>query len=832
MAQQHEEVTCNVTYDLSRLDGKARVWRPAWRDTSISVSVAMKVTAFDKRLCEEVVKCLRKDVALMKQMQQQRPLVTYEVDILFDHCGEIFLTPTFDEDHEFETMGDLFLDTSADDLALDVRVDIDCQPRPRNKKEQPPFGFNRKRKLLPTDLVVELNSLNADRWKYKYVHLGHLKPGKMTEPSGYTNDKKSYVPNSNDTVCDRPAVDAWLTSANYVYVENALIGYWHQAAATAENFRLITVKSWSFDSYRIGNIIDNFEEYKSRPNDPNVQYRPPFRNATSSNDLYKRVRRHLETMKGESALVPFMPSHTMNRFNPDKLKTGAGVQEVDIVVRYGSHIDVKHQGRDPVTWLPYNAQWTIDENVTPRALTSAIYRALLKHSANRHLAPEDEAAIKKLFSAELGGKWELQLWILPQGFRKMYRYPDPEIPDTRGLGYFLNERMVADGGEAARALYVEAHIIEKPVEEEGAEGEEVADAESERGADDDEAGEGSDQQPAGAEPDGSEGAKDDFDDEDYEDASPRKGQDGTGRKRKRRSEPDEEDVGPRKGRDGTSRKRKRRSDGDEDENVSPRKGRNGTSRKRKRRNEDEEGALEDASAGKGQNGTGEKRKRRYIDDEDDAGDEDYEDASQKKGPKGTTKKKRSSENDGDDIEDANSKKTSKAGMKKKRRIEDDGNDVQGEQNENVSAEKRKIAGRKRKRTSEGDEDVVQDEEDEDVSLRNGKKRSKNRKRTGEDDEKVAEGEQDEDVIPKGQNRTSMKEKRRTEEDGGDDMGDGVPEDARPKKRKRSSRKKKRRNENDEAGIEDEGPEDVSPKKRRSGKSKRGKRGERKVARGQ
>ena len=444
-----------------------------WRNATVSVPRLMKLDTFDSKMQTLVVERLRQDVGLLQEVRRKKAIITYETDIWIGFCDENILTPKSDEEHRFGAVGDLFSDPNAAALELKVDVELAFTIRPANVARQPGFNLNRKTgkgELLDVEeLVVELNSLEADRWEYVYLRLGHIEPAEFLPPPG--SDLDEYIPNSNDTVSDNPPHDAWLREMKVVHTPRVIVAYWQRGyGAFPDSLKLTVVQGWNFGDYFIGEKTQNYEKYNFDPADMDAIYLEPFENVANTVQLHAAIRQNLRGNQADRDPIAFMPSLTLNTYNAKSLGLGVKGKPVDIVVRYVNHLaNVPYSGQSDL-WLPYNAQWTVEPRASPRDLNAALLLALMRHSGNTSLGPEESQAIRSLYSNSLGGTWELQLWVLPQTATgsggKMYRYPSAGQEDKLGLGHFLSPERVRAGGSTARALYVEAHVVSKAEDDE------------------------------------------------------------------------------------------------------------------------------------------------------------------------------------------------------------------------------------------------------------------------------------------------------------------------------------------------------------------------------
>lgn len=88
--------------------------------------------------------------------------------------------------------------------------------------------------------------------------------------------------------------------------------------------------------------------------------------------------------------------------------------------------------------------------------SKVILQEFKRYAKEAGLIDEHKQALRKLLVRK---DWTFQFWVLPQRQRKMYRFPNGGGQGSDGLVDFLSEERVRKGGELARALYMEAHLV-------------------------------------------------------------------------------------------------------------------------------------------------------------------------------------------------------------------------------------------------------------------------------------------------------------------------------------------------------------------------------------
>lgn len=182
------------------------------------------------------------------------------------------------------------------------------------------------------------------------MRLGTRRPARPAAPADY--DPTTYVPNSNDSVCDDPAVDSWLKTTTEIYLRDMIVGYWIKGYTDyPQSFHMLRVEAWDFGDYCIGDMIDNFRTHRISDRD---NYLQPFNEANNAADMHNLARQQLRFGRRRgipSAPTPFMPIYTLNLFKPESDGVRAEDESIDddsidAVVRFVDHIEMPYRGND------------------------------------------------------------------------------------------------------------------------------------------------------------------------------------------------------------------------------------------------------------------------------------------------------------------------------------------------------------------------------------------------------------------------------------------------------------------------------------------------------
>lgn len=392
------------------------------------------VTDFNQMVRVRLTKVLEADDVLLEECLDDNRLLCYYIHFLVACCGEEDHQPTQSR-HKFDTLGDLFEDLSAVGLKLEVLVQVTCEDRPEDVKDQPPYRFNvgESDQTPALNLVVEGQDLNeeTDRWSWSHTRLGNAGKRKASVKDG-------------------------------VPARTMLLGEWFTGLMKqTDDLFIIAVKGWDFGDFCIGDVhICDKHDYKA-----NDDYFKPYHGvgyvATLKNTIRKRVGSE-EPEPGSG--VPFMPTYTLNHLDSKALGLGYRLQEgeeIDGIVRFVDHIGHRSYREDgpraslQPRWLPYDRRHHFDREDKIRSVIKCILEDL-KCCADKWEASDRRETMRKLMARN---DWKLQMWVLPQKGRKMYRFPNDHAQNWASLQEYLDEEKVKKGGRFARALYMEAHIV-------------------------------------------------------------------------------------------------------------------------------------------------------------------------------------------------------------------------------------------------------------------------------------------------------------------------------------------------------------------------------------
>ena len=453
-----KRIQCNLKLEVR--DGEVRD-SGMFTDQTFSRPANTTLEHFSQLLRQKIIGMLAKGKNLFGESVKQGKLIAYKVDIQKSICTERTYKPATTK-HAVQVLADFFLDPSSEDMTLDVRVVIRWIARPESHENQPEHAYEKaakyKRKLKPADLVHESHSLsdNADRWTYKYVHLGIVHPDSVEPPD------EGHRTASNDDGALSDGQDAWLKLKG-VSCPTVLIGYYFKKCEIKPaNLKFLKVEAWDFGDYSIGDCIDRYKDHEFDTED---EFLAPFEDVTSKEELHKRIQRYLKSRNPKRS-IPFMPTYTCNTYQSKDYGLGSKGSPADIVVRY--QLDFPWEGAKPERWLPFNVQYRVHRK-TAEEVKDLLITELRDHETD----PENKRELRKLFDEPLIDKWTLEFWVLPQGLKKLFKWPTSVGNEQKSLSQFLSHRRIAEAKaqtyenervqqkaqELSRALYVEAHIV-------------------------------------------------------------------------------------------------------------------------------------------------------------------------------------------------------------------------------------------------------------------------------------------------------------------------------------------------------------------------------------
>lgn len=147
--------------------------------------------------------------------------------------------------------------------------------------------------------------------------------------------------------------------------------------------------------------------------------------------------------------VPFLPSYCYNVYRADEFGLGMACfpkQGIDVAVTFINKFDACDKVRHVA--FPRDVRIVVDEKDGVSDIVELL-RTLINRRGKQDGATFDS---DKLFAPEHAGKWDLQLWVMPQnGPRKLYRY------DKDKLDQFLSPALTVRTRD--KRLYLEAHVV-------------------------------------------------------------------------------------------------------------------------------------------------------------------------------------------------------------------------------------------------------------------------------------------------------------------------------------------------------------------------------------
>ena len=452
-AEQDTQVHCKLSF--RKADG-IPINLTKWKSQTIHLPLDQPIAEFDKNIKAIIVPNLQQDARLLYNMHDQTRLLLYYFRVPYDICNETRIDPMRTE-HKFAIVEDLLLDPSQL-TDVDVTISLGWRKRPKSHPNQSKHRYERIRResdLNADDLVFERTFLNydTDRATYTYVHLGFVPADEAAPPP------REYKHSSNDEICENSGYEAALRDTG-IRNRDVLIGYYFDSDPKSE-IRIISVRAWDFGTMYIGNCID---DYKQRAFNDRDKFIGHFRVARNIKMLDTFARGHLRIHPGgdnEDQNVPFRPPDTLNTFDPTLYELGdvEDPEYTDVVCTFILHLNLEYEGRDPVQALPWNVQFKFDTRHGAGQIKAHLRKTLLDRSTSEHTPANKKAAMQRLFRGELRNRWRMDLWVLPQGMKKMFRFPTGRADEVDSLVQFLNPDVVSCGKKHALALYVEAHLV-------------------------------------------------------------------------------------------------------------------------------------------------------------------------------------------------------------------------------------------------------------------------------------------------------------------------------------------------------------------------------------
>ena len=432
--------------------------------------ITTTMESFDTSIRRLVARLLKEDRTTLRRARTDDHVLRYAIHFDVACCGESEYRPD-EPRHKFETLGDLFEHPSVEGLRLKVRVPVSYDSRPNDVPNQPPYPFNRDKitNIPSADLIVAGRDWKegTERNKYSHTRLGNVDPAlvksfsreeRMSTKASGVKSTKSGSSTESSTSEDKGVI---------VPMRPMLIGEWFTGQMErAKDLFFIEVRAWDFDDFCIGdvNVCAGLDKFNTK----HKYFDPYNKKADSKDNLVQKIRQRLE--KNDNKLgdrVPFMPTYTLNNLDSKALGLGYELKDDEViygVVRFVDHIRHRNNNEDqPIQglqpqWLPFDVQFSFDNQDAVDGVIKGITDEMQRYADKSDSKTDNGRTMKKFMKRD---DWELQMWVLPQKGRKMYRFPSGHADSWNCLDEYLCEEKVKGGGEFAFALYLEAHIVPK-----------------------------------------------------------------------------------------------------------------------------------------------------------------------------------------------------------------------------------------------------------------------------------------------------------------------------------------------------------------------------------
>ncbi|KAK4541812.1 hypothetical protein LTR36_007344 [Oleoguttula mirabilis] len=415
-------------------------------------------------VAEKVAACLSADEALLEAVRKRNQMVTFLLAIDCDVCNERPCELTL-SGHQFDHVSDLFLDPSAPSLSLTVRVHLDFEEDANTVAGKTVEGLVRHAKRTYKGIM------EYDPDAFDCVRLGDVTVPKPNPSS--TKLSAQGDDDDGDTASNRGSGSSTHDAGEeYALRRNdALVGYFSRGdARTATNLQLLSVPSWDFGAFCIGDKnyhCTNIDFCKDH------RWLPTYVGVRSLKVLCERIDDQLSRRlrlpgSGYSSELPFLPTFTLNTYHPALVFPAINFppfpnQGIQVAVRFDHHLDLSDVSHKRLSNGKHkDIDFSMDEEIHVDAADNAamIKEALLAALKKTKMSEGDAVTSGVLFEKPLLSKWELQLWVLPQSPKlvKLFRYPTGWRGSTGRLHEFLEMETVAEGD---RRLYMEAHVVPK-----------------------------------------------------------------------------------------------------------------------------------------------------------------------------------------------------------------------------------------------------------------------------------------------------------------------------------------------------------------------------------
>lgn len=415
-------IRCRFVVIMLATVGDDPGWADRWRNP---LPPETTLDQIEREVRERLVCLLQQDQRLLRRLRKDSLLLSYQVAFMVQCCGEHFHGPK-ESRHRFETIGDFYRVPGKPDFVLNVRVRVEARQRPLDVENQDIYVFNYKKKPMPASYLIAEAQTGEPGDRHKY---GHMRLGTAAKPKDKSKTKRltaTDLTSSNSSTKDDAADLA--PKGHGVPVKPMLVGRWNSKRLKGVgDLDVTSVEAWDFEHYAIGDV--SIATPVTFLPDADT-YFGSFAKVNTDDALLETVIEHRDYHAPELGCgIPFMPSHTLNDFDSHTLGTGVRLDggDVHVVIRYIDHTGHSNRPEDDPTqvlspaWLSHNTQFTVgeQENSPDRIMTLALWE-LKQHVKDNKLGGEDREMIEDLVRRGEEQEWKLQLWVLPQGERKMY----------------------------------------------------------------------------------------------------------------------------------------------------------------------------------------------------------------------------------------------------------------------------------------------------------------------------------------------------------------------------------------------------------------------------
>ncbi|KAK5116553.1 hypothetical protein LTR85_009178 [Meristemomyces frigidus] len=220
------------------------------------------------------------------------------------------------------------------------------------------------------------------------------------------------------------------------------------------HWQLSRVHGYDFDDFCIGDC-DEWTTWNKVKFDSQHDYALPYQTVSRHDETFQqlqvRIEEHIAGNFFEPASgVPFLPTYTCNVYRPESY--GLGVQiwpkyDIDVAVRCVNHLDYTTELKGLA--LPQDIRLEIEKHDTMDDIRAIIVCRLNRN--DRQFGVKVNSSI--LFEGRHAGKWEIDLWAMPQqpGPRKLFRYWESKLTQFLSISPKVRKK--------DKRLYMEAHIV-------------------------------------------------------------------------------------------------------------------------------------------------------------------------------------------------------------------------------------------------------------------------------------------------------------------------------------------------------------------------------------